>query len=126
MEERREMLLTYIKENIAPIMLDFMEGKDFSDAVIITSKDELTGHYEETEYVAPEWYKELEKRQNKILIIDKIDEIDKEEQLRFVEILKYRKISTFELPKECVIIITAKNINKETINKEIFSLVARI
>ena len=37
--------------------------------------------------------------QVKILVIDKIDAIAKEEQLKFCELLEHKKISTFELPK---------------------------
>ena len=32
----------------------------------------------------------------------------------------------FELPKNCVIIVTANEINKDKISEEVFSLVARI
>ena len=63
---------------------------------------------------------------SKLLVIDKIDSIPKEEQLKFCELLKYRKISTFELPKNCVIIVTATTINNKKINNEILSLVAQI
>ena len=62
----------------------------------------------------------------KILVIDKIDSISKEEQVKFIEILKYRKVSTFELPKDIVIIVTANKISKDTINEEIYSLLAHI
>ena len=60
------------------------------------------------------------------IVIDKIDSISKGEQLKFCELLEHRKISTFELPKSCVIIVTANEINKDKISEEIFSLVARI
>ena len=43
-----------------------------------------------------------------------------------MEILKYRQVSTFELPKNTVIVVTAKEINENTINEEIYSLVAHI
>lgn len=43
-----------------------------------------------------------------------IDTIPKEEQLNFCKLLEHRKMSTFELPKNCVIIVTASNISKET------------
>ena len=43
-----------------------------------------------------------------------------------IEILKYRQVSTFELPKNTIIILTAKYINKKTINEELYSLVAHI
>ena len=53
-------------------------------------------------------------------------DFSKEEQKKFIEILEYRKISTFEIPNDVVIIVTANNINKDTINEEIYSLVAHI
>ena len=130
MEDRKELLISYIKANVAPVLVDFITGVDITKAVVIPSKidrKELTGHFEGSEYVAPGWYKELEETEgNRVLIIDNIDMIPKEEQLKFSEILEYRKISTFELPKDCVIIVTASEINKEKINEEIFSLVAII
>ena len=63
---------------------------------------------------------------NRILVIDKIDTISKEEQLKFCELLEHRKISTFNLPDNCTIIVTANEINKDKINEEIFSLAALI
>ena len=75
----------------------------------------------------PKWYNELVTNNNsKVLVIDLIDSINKEEQLKFIELLEYRKISTFELPKDCVIIVTAKEVNKDKISEEIYSLVAQI
>lgn len=124
------MLLSYIKANVAPILVDFISGSDLNGAVVLPANidvKELNGHYEETEFVAPKWFNNITNtNKNKLLVIDKIDTISKEEQLKFCELLKYRKISTFELPKNCLIIITANKINKDKINEEIFSLVARI
>lgn len=88
---------------------------------------DLNGHYDGENFMPPKWLDEiLSTNDSRILIIDKIDTISKEEQLKFCELLEYRKISTFELPKNCVIIVTADEINKDKINEEIFSLVARI
>ena len=129
MTEKKEMLLSYIKANVAPILVDFLEGKDLDQGTIIESDidiNELSGHYEGTEYKPPKWLKELEENKTKLLVIDKIDKISIEEQKKFVEILKYKKVSTFNLPKECVILLTAKEINKETVSEEILSLVAMI
>ena len=42
------------------------------------------------------------------------------------QILKYRKVNTYKLPENCVIMVTADKINKDTINENIFSLVAKI
>ena len=130
MEDRKEMLLSYVRANVVPVLVDFIFGKDLEEAVVLSSdidREELNGHYEETEFVPPKWLEEiLKNNEGKIIVIDEIDKISKEEQLKFVELLKYKKISTFELPKGCLIIVTAHEINKETINEEIFSLVAKI
>lgn len=127
---RKEMLLSYVKANVTPILEDFIFGNDISNAIVLPSEienAELNGHYEETEFVPPKWLNEILKtKDSKILVIDKIDNISKEEQLKFCELLEYRKISTFELPKNCVIIVTANEINKEKISEEIFSLVALV
>ena len=130
MENKKEILLSYIKANIAPILVDFMSGKDLPDATILSSNidvKELNGHYEGENFVPPKWLNEiLNSNTSKILVIDKIDTITKEEQMKFVEILKYRKVSTFELPNNCIIIVTVNEISKDKINEEIFSLVVRI
>lgn len=130
MEDKKEMLLSYIKSNVAPILVDFISGQDLKGAVVLPANidaKELNGHYDGTDFMPPKWLNEiLSTNANRILVIDKIDTISKDEQLKFCELLEYRKISTFNLPESCVIIVTANEINKDKINEEIFSLVARI
>ncbi len=130
MEDKKEMLLSYIKANVAPVLVDFISSKDLNEAVVLPANidvKELNGYYDGADFMPPKWLNEiLSTNESKFLVIDKIDTILKEEQLKFCELLEYRKISTFELPKNCVIIVTAKEINKDKINEEIFSLVARI
>ena len=130
MENKKELLMSYIKTNVAPILVNFISGKDIPGAIVISADvdaKELNGHYDGADYIPPKWYNELVTNNNsKVLVIDLIDSINKEEQLKFIELLEYRKISTFELPKDCVIIVTAKEVNKDKIIKEIYSLVAQI
>lgn len=129
MENKKEMLISYIRSNVAPILVDFLSSNDIDGTLILPANidgKELNGHYDGTNFMPPKWYTELVTNNTKVLVINLIDSISKEEQLKFIELLKYRKVSTFELPKDCVIIITAKEVNKDTINKEIFSLVAQI
>ena len=57
---------------------------------------------------------------------NQIAKLRKSNEIRKQKLLEYRKISTFELPKNCVIIVTAKEINKNKISEEIYSLVAHI
>ena len=120
MENKKEMLLSYIRANVAPILVDFISGNDINGAVVLPANvdvKELNGYYDGADFMPPKWLNEiLGTNANKILVIDKIDAIAKEEQLKFCELLEHRKISTFELPKSCVIIVTANEINKDKIS----------
>lgn len=130
MNNKKKLFLSYIKANIAPVLVDFISGEDLDDAIILPADinvKELNGHYNGIDFVPTKWLSELLNTSNsRILVIDKIDAISKEEQIKFIELLKYRKISTFELPKNVIVIVTASDINKNTINEKIFSLVAQI
>ncbi len=130
MNNKKKLFLSYIKANIAPVLVDFISGEDLEDAIILPADinvKELNGHYNGIDFVPPKWFsKILNTGNSRILVIDKIDSISKEEQTKFIELLKYRKISTFKLPKNVIVIVTASDINKNTINEEIFSLVAQI
>jgi len=127
---KKELLLSYIRNNVAPVLIDFIDGNSIPDSIVLHAKievSELNGHYEGMEYKAPKWMSQIYKTTKPtILVIDKIDSISKEEQTKFIEILKYKQISTFELPKNTIIVVTAEYINKNTINEEIYSLVAHI
>ena len=128
-DAKRELLMNYIKSNVAPILVDFIDGNSIPNSVVLPASCEITelnGHYDNTEFVSPEWLNKLKTSTPTILVIDKIDSIPKNEQTKFVEILKYRQVSTFELPKNTVIVVTAKETNENTINEEIYSLVAHI
>ena len=127
MEERKEMLLATIKANVAPVLIETELLSAVKNIFVLPANidvKKLNGHYEGTEYLPPKWFANIS--DGKVLVIDRIDSIPKEEQYKFVEILEYRKVSTFDLPKDCAIVLTADNISKDTISEEIFSLVARI
>ena len=130
MKDRKELLLSYIKANVAPILTDFISKNDIKNAVVLPANidiKELNGHYEGSDFLPPKWMSQiLDTKFPRILLIDNIDTISKEKQLKFCELLEYRKISTFKLPKNTIIILTAQEINKDKINEEIFSLVSKI
>ena len=58
--------------------------------------------------------------------IDNINNVGLEEQKKFIELLKYKKISTFELPNDCLIIVTCSNLKKNKISEEVYSLLVHI
>lgn len=131
-QERLDMITNYIKSYTVPILIENISSDIFNRNAIILpaniSIDELNGHYEGIEFLPPNWYLELEKYKEdnySFLVINGLSDLPKEDQLKFGEILKYNKVGVFELPKNCVIIITAKNI-EETINSNIYSMAAVI
>lgn len=126
---KKDLLGAYIKSGISPILLEGVSADVFKNPVIINSNCDislLNGHYEKEEFVGPVWYNELIKKDNPILLINDINSVSKEEQYKFVEILKYKKVSTFELPKNCVVIATCNNLKDNPINEEVYSLMAHI
>lgn len=126
LESLKELLLL----NEYPILVENISNELFENAVILNNDCDmslLNGHYEGVDFVAPDWYNILvEKCKNgrSLLIINGINNSEIDEQLKFIEILKYRKISTFDLPKTCSIIVTAYDIKNKPIAEEIYSLVA--
>ncbi len=129
-QDRLEMIEAYIKNHYVPILLENIQSDIFDRNSVILPADininELTGHYEEKEFLPPSWYQELKQYENEnycFLVIKDLSSISKEEQLKFGELLKYRKVNVFNLPKNCVIIIAGKS-NQETMNDTIYSLVA--
>ena len=127
--DRIKMLEGILKSGISPKLLEDFPVSVFQDAVILESNcdvSELNGHYEETEFCPPEWYKKLISKDNAVLVINNINKIPTDEQIKFVEIFKYNKISTFELPKNCIVIAIASNLKENPINEQVYSLMAHI
>ena len=131
-KERLEMIDKYIKSNVGPILISNVSFKDVENAIILKSnidKLELTGHYENTTYCPPKWYQELvdmSKTKYSLLVIEKINEIPIEEQPKFIEILKYRKISTFKLPENCCVVATCTDLTTNKINEDVYTLLAHL
>lgn len=131
-QDRINMLMEYIKAGISPILVEDLPVNIFDDAIIIDSNCDdmlLNGHYENTDFVAPKWYYELleqSKTKMPMLVIKDINKVSIEVQSKFGELLKYKKISTFDLPVNCIIIVTCSNLKGATLNKDIYSLMAHI
>ena len=130
--ERLNLLGKYIKYGVSPLLVQNMPSNLFDDSVVVKSNitsSELNGHYENINFCPPTWYQELldkSKNSTAILLIENINEIELNEQTKFIEILKYKKVSTFKLPKNCFIIVTCSDLNDKKINEEVYSLLAQI
>jgi hypothetical protein len=58
--------------------------------------------------------------------VDKRNNFDVDTSRLNAEIIKYKKVSTFDLPEDTIIILLANNLEKNKLNEEIYSLVAHI
>lgn len=131
-KDRLSLLENYIKAGVGPLLVENLPSNSFKNSIVIKGnidKSELNGHYENIDFCPPMWYKELlekSKSNHMVLVIENINEVPLEEQTKFIEILKYKKISTFELPQNCTIIVTCSNLSEKKINEEVYSLLAII
>lgn len=130
-DEIKNMIEEYIKLNTIPLLISVDKNifKNYTEIKANCSNEVLKGEYTLDGYQTPSWYNEIKSKENNkfnLLIITEFDKADKEKQKRFVELLKYRQIGTLTLPKNCTIIVLANTINEESIDREIYSLVAHI
>ena len=129
---RLNLLENYIKYGVSPLLVQNIPSNYFNNSVVIKSnveRSELNGHYEYAHFCPPLWYKELLNKSKitaSVLVIENINEIPLEEQTKFIEILKYKKVSTSKLPENCFIIVTCSDLTTNKINEEVYSLLAQI
>ena len=132
-EETKEMLESYIEANVAPILISTeqfkkVEEKYQSKTTLLAdcSIQELYGGYVENEFISPKWYQELQSNSSELLVIENLSSISKEEQLKFKELFKYRKVGTLDLPKNCCIIVLSEVIDQDHIAKELYDLLVHV
>ncbi len=125
-KEKIELLNNYLKSGINVILLEDFKNEIFENNVILDKNSAVCGHYEGIEFMAPDWYYKLLENDEKILVIKDINKMDLIEQTKFIEIIKYKKVNTFDLPENTVIILLAENLKDYKLNEEIYSLVAHI
>lgn len=128
-KEKLKILDSYLKSGLTNILIEDMPKEIFEDEIILEFNctiDDLNGHYEGIEFMPPVWYQNLIKNNKKILVINDINKLPIEEQPKFGEILKYKKVSTFDLPKDCIVIVLVNNLKENKICEEVYSLLAHI
>lgn len=132
LQEKIELLNAYIQSNIAPILIENIPTTVFENATILKANctlNELNGYLEKEKWIIPTWYQKVKEKQDgkiNLLVIDNILSLSKEEQQKFYELLKYRKVGTLVLPRNCVILIPCLDYHQDLMNQEIYDLVAHI
>lgn len=128
----KESLKTIFASNMYPILFENITPSIFDNYVTLDKNcdiSELNGHYEGINFLPPKWYEELLAKSTEpycILIIEDINKLASFEQEKFNELLKYRKISTFDLPSNCRIVLICNDLNNYPLSNEVYSLVAHV
>ena len=111
MNNNYDLINSYIINRDFPVLLKdelYDKLKEHGATIDATcSLDLLNGYYDEKGiYKAPKWLDTVNEKH--VLIIRGIDKIPVEEQIKFMEILKYKKVNEFSLG-DCSIILTYGN-----------------
>lgn len=130
-KEKFTILKEYMKAGISPLLIEEIPSEMLESAIVLEADCDvslLNGRYEGIEFVAPVWYEELKQlciEKHGILVIQNIQKIPVQEQTKFIELFKYKKISTFDLPKNCTILVTSSS-KEYPIAEEVYTLMAHI
>lgn len=104
----------YENAKIAPVLIKDIDKKILNEAVVIDSiidSKDLGVVNTDKGIKYPKCYDEIVKLDYRILIIKDIDKIEEYEQEKFYELLKYKEISNFKLPKDLKIFVTYSNLD---------------
>lgn len=115
MINRIELLVNHLNNSDMPVLVESISLNEIPNSVVINSDisdSDLFGYYDEFVYHSPKWLDKIHYTNDvKILVINNIDKLKKSEQKRFIEIIKYGKISNFDLPNNYKILLTAMDLN---------------
>ena len=124
-KEQVDLLGEYIKAGKSAVLIEEIPESVIEKGAVVINSDcsssELMGHYDNLEYVAPEWYGKLiesSKTHTPVLIIKDINKIPEEEQRKFIELLK--------IPENCMIFVTYSDLKENPIEEEVYSFMAHI
>ena len=132
-KEQVDLLGEYIKAGKSVVLIEEIpESVIKKGAVVINSdcsRSELMGYFDNLEYIVPEWYNKLmesSKINTPVLIIKDINKVSEEEQRKFIELLKYKKVYVNKIPENCMIFVTYSDLKENPIEEEVYSFMAHI
>ena len=121
--DKKDLFISYVKSNVAPILVGFIRAYDIPNSVIVDSNISLSDLVGDNGI--PSWYLDLTcDNSSKFLVINNIDLISKDEQLKFIELLKDREVCEYKIPDNVVIVLCVSG--RDNIDERIYSLVADV
>lgn len=132
-KEQVDLLGEYIKTGTSVVLIEEIPENVIKKGAVVLdaacSNKELMGNFENLEFKAPEWYTNLTesaKEHTPVLIIKDINKIPEEEQRKFIELFKYKKVYVNKLPENCKIFVTYSNLEENPIEEELYSFMVHI
>ena len=126
-----DLLGEYINLGSSIILIEEIPESIIGKGAVVIESDcsnkELMGEFKDLEYKIPDWYKKLEEEAKKhvpVLVIKDINKIAEEEQRKFIELFKYKKLYTNKLPENTMIFVTYEK--EKSINEELYSFMIQI
>ena len=132
-KEQVDLLGEYIKAGKSAVLIEELPESVIEKGAIVINSDcsssELMGYFDNLEYIVPEWYNKLmesSKIHTPVLIIKDINKVPEEEQRKFIELLKYKKVYVNKIPENCMIFVTYSDLKENPIEEEIYSFMVQI
>ena len=132
-KEQVDLLGEYIKAGKSAVLIEELPESVIEKGAIVINSDcsssELMGYFDNLEYIVPEWYNKLmesSKIHTPVLIIKDINKVSEEEQRKFIELLKYKKVYVNKIPENCMIFVTYSDLKENPIEEEVYSFMAHI
>ena len=132
-KEPVDLLGEYIKAGKSAVLIEEIPDSVIEKGAVVINSDcsnaELMGYFDNLEYVAPKWYDKLiesSKKHTPVLIIKDINKVPEEEQRKFIELLKYKKVYVHKIPENCMIFVTYSDLKGNPIEEEVYSFMAHI
>ena len=132
-KEQVDLLGEYIKAGKSAVLIEELRESVIEKGAIVINSDcsssELMGYFDNLEYIVPEWYNKLmesSKIHTPVLIIKDINKVPEEEQRKFIELLKYKKVYVNKIPENCMIFVTYSDLKENPIEEEVYSFMAHI
>jgi len=132
-KEQVDLLGEYIKAGKSAVLIEEIPDSVIEKGAVVINSDcsnsELMGYFDNLEYVAPEWHYKLmdsAKTHTPVLIIKDINKVSEEEQRKFIELLKYKKVYVNKIPENCMIFVTYSDLKENPIEEEVYSFMAHI
>ena len=132
-KEQVDLLGEYIKAGKSAVLIEELPESVIEKGAIVINSDcsssELMGYFDNLEYIVPEWYNKLmesSKIHTPVLIIKDINKVPEEEQRKFIELLKYKKVYVNKIPENCMIFVAYSDLKENPIDEEVYSFMAHI